>query len=96
MFIGKEVIIRCKDAGVFFGTLVSKNNDEVTLKNARKLFYWEGAAAVEQIAVDGVKFPDSCKFTIWVESIELFGVCQIIACTKTASEKIKDVKEWKM
>lgn len=52
--IGKKVIVRAEKAGVFFGTLAKKEGSEVQLYNARKLYYWSGAAAVEQLAVDGV------------------------------------------
>lgn len=52
-YVNKKVVVRCDRAGVFFGTYVSHDKDEITLKDVRKLFYWEGANAVEQIALDG-------------------------------------------
>ena len=48
------VIVRADRAGVFFGELISKEGDEVTLNNCRKLWQWDGACAVEQLAIDGV------------------------------------------
>lgn len=89
------VIIRGDRSGVFFGELASKDGQEVTLNNARKLFYWEGAGAVEQIAVDGVSKPNSCKFTVVVEEITILDAIQILPCTEKAVEIIKGVKEWK-
>lgn len=38
--INKKVIIRGDRSGVVFGTLVSQNGQEVTLHNARRLWYW--------------------------------------------------------
>ena len=37
--IGKKVIIRGDRSGVEFGTLVAQNGREVTLHNARRLWY---------------------------------------------------------
>lgn len=92
----KKVIVRADRAGVFFGTLTHKEGNEVTLTNARKLFYWNGAGAVEQIALEGVKSPTDCKFTVVVEEITILNVIQIIPCTEVAIANIENVKEWKL
>jgi hypothetical protein len=94
--LGKKVIVRADRAGVFFGTLTEKEGSEVVLTNARKLFYWNGAAAVEQIAVDGVNKQNDCKFTVVVEEITILNVIQIIPCTEKAIANIENVKEWKL
>lgn len=93
-YIGKKVIVRADGAGVFYGTLVEKEGDEVALTNARKLWYWEGACAVEQIARDGVAKPQECRFTVVVESIVISRVLQIIPCTEKAAACIEAVEEW--
>jgi hypothetical protein len=92
----KKVIVRADRAGVFFGTLTHKEGNEVTLTNARKLFYWNGAGAVEQIALEGVKNPMDCKFTVVVEEITILNIIQIIPCTEVAIANIENVKEWKL
>ena len=56
------VIVRARSAGVFAGYLKSKERDKVVLTRARKLWYWAGSAAVQQISVDGVSKPNECKF----------------------------------
>ena len=45
--IGKKVLIRGNRSGVEFGELVSQNGSEVTLKNARRIWYWDGAATAD-------------------------------------------------
>ena len=87
------VIVRGDRSGVFFGELKERNGQEVELRNARKLWYWDGAAAVEQIAKDGVK--GACKFTVSVESMIITDAIQILPCTSGAAENIMAVKEWK-
>jgi len=94
-FIGKQVIVRADRAGVFFGTLASMNGSEVILSDARKIFYWDGASAVEQLALDGVANPKNCKFTVFVEKLGILGVIQIIPCTEKAIQSIKTVGLWK-
>ena len=91
----KYAIVRGDRSGVFFGQLAERNGQEVTLHNARKLFYWEGAGAVEQIALDGVAKPEKCKFTVTVEELTLTDAIQIIPCTEKSVGIIKGVKEWK-
>jgi hypothetical protein len=59
--IGKKVIIRSDRAGVFFGTLSEKNGSEVTLTNCRRLWYWDGAASLSQLAVDGTCAGSNCN-----------------------------------
>jgi hypothetical protein len=91
----RYVIVRADAAGVFFGKLVSKNGQEVELKDVRKLHYWDGAAAVEEIAMIGTKNPDKCRFTVTVPSMIIDGVCQTIPCNEDAINSIKSVLEWK-
>lgn len=93
--IGKKVIIRADRAGVFFGTLKEKNGSEVTLENVRRLWYWDGAASLSQLAVDGTKKPYDCKFTVTVPEMTILGVIEIIPCTEEAIASIEGVKEWK-
>lgn len=94
--IGKQVIVRANGAGVFFGTLKEKNETSVTLSNARKIHYWEGACAVEQLAVDGTTKPDNCRFTVWVDEVQIESVLQTISCTQKSIDSISSVEEWKL
>ena len=94
--IGKYVIVRCDKAGVFFGELTEKNGSEVVLVNSRRLWYWDGAASISQLAIDGTLKPKNCKFTETVDEICLLGVIEIIPCTEKAEKIIKEVAEWKI
>lgn len=93
--IGKKVIVRGDRSGVFFGTLESKNGTEVVLTKCRRLWYWDGAASISQLAVDGAVKPDSCKFTVTVNEICILDAIEIIPCTKEAVKSIEGVKEWR-
>lgn len=94
--IGKKVIIRGDRSGVEFGTLVAHDGQEVTLHNARRIWYWDGAASLSQLAVDGTLKPNNCKFTVTVDSITILDAIEIIPCTDKAIKSIEEVKEWKV
>ena len=67
----KYVIVRTYSAGVFAGTLVSRTGQEVVLRNARRLWFWSGAASLSQLAMEGTQDPANCKFPCEVECVEL-------------------------
>lgn len=88
-------IVRGDRSGVFFGKIAERNGSEVRMQKVRKLWYWDGACAVEQLARDGVACPNNCKFTVTVEEMTITDAIQIIPCTENAKESISGVKEWK-
>lgn len=93
--IGKKVIIRGDRSGVEFGELVEHKGREVTLKDARRIWFWAGAASLSQLAKDGTTNPSSCKFTVTVDSITILDAIEIIPCTDKAIKSIEDVEVWK-
>lgn len=88
------VIVRTINAGVFAGDLVAARKDRVDLADARRLWYWDGAATLSQLAVDGTSKPETCKFPVAVPSITLLGVIEIIPTTDRAEASIRGVKIW--
>lgn len=90
----KYVIARCDRAGVFFGKYEKQEGNQLTLTEVRKLHYWDGAAAVEEISLIGTKKPDNCRFTVEIPSMVVLDPIQIIPCTNKAIEVIKSVKPW--
>ena len=95
MELGKKVIIRADRAGVFYGTIVRKDGDEVELKDCRRIWYWNGAASISELALSGVKRRDGNKFSVVVESITILGVIEIIPCTEEAIKSIESIPVWK-
>jgi hypothetical protein len=87
-------IVRTDRAGVFFGEIAERNEHVVRMKNVRKLWYWDGACAVEQLAVDGTKKPDNCNFTVTVPEMVIADPIQIIPCTEKAVKSLSGVKIW--
>lgn len=93
--MNKKVIIRGDRSGVFFGTITKKEGREVTLEKCRRLWYWDGAASISQLAADGTIKPHNCQFTVTVDRIVLLDAIEIILCTDKAIKSIEAVAEWK-
>ena len=93
---GKWVIVRTYSAGVFFGKLKKLKVDRAILMHSIRLWKWAGAASLSQLAVEGVKKPEECKFAIPVEQIYLTGVIEIIPTTEKAEINIRGVKSWEI
>lgn len=91
----KYVIVRTYSAGVFAGFLESKKGQEVVMRQARRLWYWDGAASLSQLAVDGVSRPQNCKFPVAVDRIELTQAIEILDVTPGAQKCIEQVPVWK-
>lgn len=92
----QKFIIRCDRAGVFCAEIESRQGDEANLRNARRLWYWNGAASLSQLAMEGVKRPRDCKFTVTVPNMTVLGVIEVIPCMEDAVRSIDGVPEWKI
>ena len=90
----KYVICRTYSAGVFAGYLESRAGQEVVMRNARRLWYWQGAASLSQAATDGFSKPEGCKFPCEVDRVELLNAIEILDCTLKAQASIASVKTW--
>lgn len=89
------VIVRTYSAGCFAGILESREGKEVVLSDARRLWYWAGAASLSELAVRGTSRPHDCKFPCPVTSITLTEAIEIIDVSPEAEKSIRGVKEWK-
>ena len=89
------VIVRTYSAGVFAGELAERSGKEARLLNARRLWYWKGAASLSELANLGVACPSECKFPAEVPRVHLFGVIEILDCSKAAKASIAGVPIWK-
>jgi len=89
------VMVRSTDAGVFYGNLVSRDGDEVTLTNARRCWYWNGAATLSELATQGPGKPKECKFPGPTEGEHLIlGVSEVLPVTARALAALDAVPVW--
>lgn len=88
-------MVRTCSAGVFLGTLKERNGKEVVLTDARRMWYWDGAASLSQLATTGTSKPNKCKFPAPVAVAVLTEAIEIIPATEAAIASIAAVPEWK-
>jgi len=93
--IDRFVIVRTYSAGVFAGYMEKHDGKEVTLRNARRIWYWEGANTLSQLAVEGTNQPEKCKFAIPVNVI-LTEAIEILHVNEKAKKNIEGVTIWKV
>lgn len=98
-FKGQYCIVRCRDAGVHAGvvTEINEQSNSVTLSNSRRLWRWWSKFTLSGLAVDGVleSKQNRVRFACVIETIKLYGWCEIIPCTSKAKASIEGVPEWK-
>ena len=87
-------IVRTYSAGVFAGYIESIEGQKVIIKNARRLWYWDGAASLSQLAMEGTKAPENCKFPCEVSSITVLEAIEILDVTEEARLSIANVPVW--
>lgn len=90
----RYVIARTYSAGVFAGYLEDRNGKEAVITEARRLWYWAGAASLSQLAVKGPSRPKDCKFPVAVPRIELTEVIEILDVTPEGKASIESVPVW--
>lgn len=90
------VCIRSYAAGVHVGYLKSKTPTPsgviVELVNSRRIWKWEGAASLSQLAIDGVS--GDSRIAKELPLIEIVGVIEIIPLSEKARTNIYSQKEW--
>ena len=90
----RYVIVRTYSAGCHAGVLERKDGKEVTLTDARRLWYWQGAASLSQLAMVGTSTPAKCKFPCAVSRITLTEAIEILDCTSAGRTSIESVPVW--
>lgn len=93
---GQYVMIRTYAAGVFAGTLdeISEDGRIVKAINARRIWSWEGAASLSELATLGTLKPKECKLPMEVPFVILIEVIEILPISKEAKETIDMVPIW--
>ena len=86
--IGHLVLIRTYSAGVHFGTLVSKNDQNAVLKNSHRVHYWASACSLSQLAMEGDKDISKARISMAVDIIELDQVIETIKISESVFSQL--------
>ena len=71
----RYVLVRTYSAGVHFGRIVKRAGKEVTLRDARRVWYWKGANTLNELvengAAAGSKISEPTAEILLTEAIEI-------------------------
>ena len=87
-------MVRTYSAGVFAGYVETLDGKHAVLRHARRIWYWDGAASLSELATYGTSKPQNCKFPCEVERVELTEVIEVIDITEKAKSAIDEVPVW--
>jgi len=85
--IGEYCLVRTQNAGVHCGYLDSQVGREVVLKDARRLWQWQGAFTLHTVATAGIK--RGTKMPGPVPKILLTEAIEVIPCTDEARDNLR-------
>lgn len=86
------VIVRSYGAGVFFGYLSKKRDNEVLLLRSRRIWNWKGANTLSEIALRGI-VPNGSRVSDRVARHRVLDVIEIIEATVEAT-KVLESSVW--
>ena len=74
----RYVLVRTYSAGVHFGRIVKRDGKEVTLRDARRVWYWKGANTLNELVAHGAgagsKISDPTAKILLTEAIEIIDL----------------------
>jgi len=90
---GQSVIVRCRDAGVHFGTLINYSGRVVELKDSRRMWRWHAASenTLSGVARHGINKSKS-KIQGTLDYIVLQDACEIIPIRGTPEKSILEAE----
>lgn len=92
--IGSRVMVRSHMSGVFGGVLKAREGNVVTLTDARRIHYWDGAASISELAIRGSSKPGNCRFAAPVPEIMVYDVIEIDEMTPAGVKALAKVPVW--
>lgn len=88
-------VVRTYSAGVFAGWYnILTPGKEGVVEDAIRIWYWDGANSLSDLATKKSTKPKNCKFCIPVKEIYLKEIIEVIPATIEAQEFIVGLKKW--
>ena len=84
------VVVRTYSAGVHCGRLKSRNGQEVELVDARRLWSWEGANTLHEVASAGVAA--GSRVSVVVPGVLLTQAIEVITCTDAGTSALESAQ----
>jgi len=91
----QPVIVRTYSAGVFYGYIYRRYSAKhLIMRDVRRIWSWEGAASLSELAVKGTSKPQGCKFPIVEQYKELTEVIEILPMSEQSLISLNSVPVW--
>lgn len=91
-FLNHHVLVRTFSAGVHIGILVTKDETNVVLKDARRIWKWNGAFTLSEIAKTGI-VKNGSRLSVVVPMIELTQAVELIPTSEAAQASFEVIHE---
>ena len=90
--VGRHCVVRTYSAGVHIGEVLAKDGTNVLLKDARRLWKWNGAFTLSEVAQSGISKAGS-RLAVAVPLIELTEAVELIPTSEAARAAFDQVHE---
>lgn len=90
-FVGKHCVIRTYSAGVHLGTIKSVDGAQVIAEDVRRLWKWEGAFTLNEVALNGVA--KSSRIAVEVPTVNLSDMVELIPTSEKARKSFEACNE---
>lgn len=89
-------MVRTYSAGVFCGFIdpTKTENGRNTVKEAKRIHYWDKAASLSELAQRGTTAPQECRIPMPVSIVYLENIIEVIPMTSEAISTIEAVPVW--
>lgn len=94
--VAPYVIVRGYGAGVHAGELHHfDGSPHVTLLHTRRIWRWEGAASLSELALYGSSAPKGCKIAVELPRVEILDACEINYCGAEGELFLRTAYVWR-
>ncbi len=90
-FIGKYVVARSAESGVWLGVLADAEGKAVRLVDGRRAWFWRGAGSCSALAVTG---PQEGKIALPVPDTVVTECCEVLVASDEAVAAWLDIDPW--
>lgn len=90
-YIGKHCVVRTYSAGVHLGTIKSVEGSQVILDDVRRLWKWEGAFTLNEVANTGVA--KTSRIAAEIPTISLSDMIELIPTSEKARKTFEACNE---
>lgn len=93
---GRFVIVRCRDAGVHYGKLVSVEGRTVKLARSRRMWRWwaKKQMTLSAVAEFGLNEERELRIQNELETIVLLDACEVIPCSAECITSFNSVEPY--